>query len=62
MGSRSDVTPLLGDDRFINIGRKTLIQMDGILVHTTNPFDFTIKAGMYVRIYYEKLLGFSENE
>ena len=43
MGSRSDVTPLLGDYRFINIGRKKFIQMDGILVHNTNPFDFSIR-------------------
>ena len=36
--------------------------MDGILVHRKNTFDFTIKAGMYVRIYYENLLGISEEE
>ena len=62
MGSKSDVTPLLGDDSFINIGRKKSIQMDGLLVHSTNPFDFTIKTGMYVRIYYENLLGISKEE
>ena len=62
MGSRSDVTPLLGDDRFIKIGRNKFIQMDGLLVHIKNPFDFTIKACMYVRIYYEKLSGMSEQE
>ena len=39
MGSRLDVTPLLGDDHFIKIGRKKFIQMDGILVHSKNPFD-----------------------
>ena len=62
MGSRSDVTPLLGDDHFINIGRKKFIQMDRILVHNTNPFDFTVKAGMYVCIYYETFLGISKED
>lgn len=62
MGSRSDVTPLLGDDHFIRIGRKKFIQMDGLLVHNTNPFDFTIKKGMYVCIYYENFRGISEEE
>ena len=55
-------TPLLGDDHFIKIGRNEFIQMDGILVHSTNPFDFTIKASMYVCIYYEKLPAISEEE
>ena len=36
--------------------------MDGILVRSTNPFDFTIKEGMYVRIYYENFPGISEEE
>ena len=62
MGSRLDVTPLLGDDCFIKIGRNKFIQMDGILVHNTNPFDFTIKADMYVHIYYENLPGISKEE
>ena len=62
MGSRSDVTPLLGDDCFIKIGRKNSIQMNGRLVHSTNPFYFTIKLGMYVHIYYENLPGISEEE
>ena len=62
MGSRSDVTPLLGDDHFINIGRNKFIQMDGLLVHNTNPFDFTIKEGMYVYIYYENFPGIFEEE
>ena len=62
MGSRSDVTPLLGDDRFIKIGRKKIIQMDGLLVHNTNPFYFTIKEGMYVRIYYANLPGIFEED
>ena len=60
MGFRSDVTPLLGDDRFIKIGRKKFIQMDGTLVHNTDPFDFTINECMYVCIYYENLPGISE--
>ena len=62
MGSRLDVTPLLGDDHFIKIGRKKFIQMDGIIVHNTNPFDFTIKASMYVRIYYDKFPRVFEDE
>ena len=62
MGYRSDMTPLLGNDHFIKIGRRKFIQMDGILVQNTNPFDFTIKAGMYVCIYYENFLGISEEE
>ena len=36
--------------------------MDGLLVRSLNPFDFTIKAGMYVCIYYDKLPRFSEDE
>ena len=36
--------------------------MDGILVHSTNPFDFTIKASMYVCIYYENFPSISEEE
>ena len=63
MGSSSDVTPLLTQNcRFVNIGRKKFIQMDGLLVHNTNPFDFTIKVGMHVSIYYDKLPGFFEDE
>ena len=31
-------------------------------MHNTNPFDFTIKAGMYVCIYYENFPGISEEE
>ena len=59
----SDVTPLLTKNgNFVNIGRNKFIQTNEILVHRTNPFDFTIKAGMYVYIYYENLLGFSEEE
>ena len=41
---------------------RDFFQMDGLLVRSTNPFDFTIKVGMYVCIYYDKLLGFSEDE
>jgi hypothetical protein len=37
-------------------------QMHMILVCNTNPFDFTIKAGMYVCIYCEKLPSMSEHE
>lgn len=62
MGSRSDVTPLLGDDHFIKIRRKKFIQMDGILVHNTNPFDFTRKACMYAYVYYENFPGMSKEE
>ena len=62
MGSRSEVTPLLGDDCFIKIKRKKFIQMDGLLVHNTNIFDFTIMASMHVRIYYENFPGMSEEE
>ena len=62
MGSRSNVTPLLGDDHFIKIGRKKFIQMDGILVHNKNPFDFTIEVGMYVCIYYENFPSMSKEE
>lgn len=62
MGSRSYVIPLLGDDCLIKIGRNTFIQMDEILVHNTNPFDFTIKEAMYIYIYYENLRGMSEEE
>jgi hypothetical protein len=63
MGSCSDVTPLQTQNgHFMKIGRNKFIQMDGILVCNTNPFYFTIKVGMYVRIYYEKLLGMSEDE
>ena len=57
------MTPLLNQNgHFVNIGRNKFIQMDGLLVHNINPFDFTIKAGMYVHIYYDKLPGFSEDE
>ena len=62
MGSRSNVTPLLGDGNLINIGRNEFIQMDGIPMHNTNPFDFTIKEGMHVCIYYENLFGMSEEK
>jgi hypothetical protein len=61
-GIISDVTPLLRDGHFVNIGRNKFIQMDGILVYNTNPFDFTIKVGMYVHIYYENLPGMFEDE
>ena len=36
--------------------------MDGLLVHGTNPFDFTIKEVMYVLIYYKNLNRISEDE
>ena len=49
-------------DHFINIGRNKFIQMDGILVRSTNPFYFTIKAAMCVHIYYEKFPVISEEE
>ena len=63
MGSSSYVTPLLTQNgRFVNIGGNKFIQMDGLLVRSTNPFYFTINAGMYLRIYYDKLPGFSEVE
>ena len=63
MGSFSDVTLLLTKTgHFVKIRRKKVIQMDGILVHSTNPFDFTINTSMYVHIYYENLLGMSEDE
>ena len=63
MGSSSNVTPLLTQNgRFVKIGRKKFIQMDGLLVRNTNPFDFTIKDGMYAHIYYAKLPGSSEDE
>ena len=63
MGSSSEVTPLLNQNGcFVNIGRNKFIQMDWLLVHNTNPFDFTINEGMHVRIYYDKLPGFSEDE
>ena len=63
MGSSSNVTPLLTQNgRFVKIGGKKFIQMDLLLVCNTNPFDFTIKEGMYVRIYYDKLPGFFEYE
>ena len=41
---------------------REFFRMDGLLVRNTNPFDFTIKADMYVCIYYDKFLGFSEDE
>ena len=63
MGSCSDVTPLLTKNgHYVKIGRNKFIQMDGILVRSTNPFDFTIKVGMYVHIYYEKFIGMSKDE
>ena len=63
MGSCSDVTPLLTQNGcYVMIGKKKYIQMDGLLVRNTNPFDYTIKAGMYVRIYYENFPGMSEDE
>ena len=36
--------------------------MDGLLVCKTNPFDFTIKEGMYVCISYEFFSGMFEYE
>ena len=63
MGSCSNVTPLLTKNaHFVKIGRKNFIQMDGILVWNTNPFDFTIKVGMYVCSYYEKIPGMFDDE
>ena len=63
MGSCSYVTPLMTQNGcFVKICRKKFIQIDGILVHNTNPFDFTIKVGMYICIYYEKLLEICEGE
>ena len=63
MGSSLDVTPLLTQNGcFVNIGRKKFIQMDGILVRYTNPFDFTIKVGMHVHIYCEKFPRIYEDE
>ena len=62
MGSRSNVTPLLGDSNLIKIERSEFIQMDGIPMQNTNLFDFTIKEGMHVRIYYENLFGMSEEK
>ena len=63
MGSCSNVTPLLTQNgHFVKISRKKFIQMDGLLVHNKNPFDFTIKSGMHVCIYYENLAGMSEDE
>ena len=63
MGSSSYVTPLLTQKgHFVKIGGNKFIQMDGLLVCITNPFYFTINASMYLRIYYDKLPGFSEDE
>ena len=63
MGCSSNVNPLLTQNgHFVNIGGMKFIQMDGLLVHNKNPFDFTIKSGMHVRIYYENLAGMSEDE
>jgi hypothetical protein len=62
MGSSLDVTPLLRDGHFVNIGRKKFIKMDGILVHNTNPFDLTIKTSIYVCIYYENVPSMFEDE
>ena len=63
MGCCLDLTPLLTKNgHFVNIGRKKFIQMDGLLVHGTNPFDFTIKEVMYVLIYYKNLNRISEDE
>ena len=62
MGSSSYVTPLLTqNDRFVKIGIKKFIQMEGLLVCSTNPFYFTKKAGMYVHIYYKNFPGMSED-
>ena len=36
--------------------------MDGLLVHNKNPFSFTIKACMYVCIYYENFPIIFEEE
>ena len=41
---------------------REFFRIDGLLVCSTNPFDFTIKVGMYVCIYYEKFPGISEDE
>ena len=50
----SNVTPLLTKSgHFVKISRIKFIQADGILVRSTNPFDFTIKACTYVHIGYE---------
>ena len=63
MGSSLDVTPLLTQNgHFVKIGRNKFIQMGGLLVRITNPFDFSIKEGMYVHIYYDNLHGFFEDE
>ena len=63
MGSCSNVTPLLTQNgHFVKISRKKFIQMDGLLMRNTNQFDFTINAGMYVHIYYDKFPIFSEYE
>ena len=63
MESYSNVTPrLTKNGHCVKIGRKKFIQMDGLLVHNTNPFDFTIKEHMCVCIYYEKMLRMSKDE
>ena len=63
MGSCLDVTPLLTKNgHFAKTGRNKFIQMDGLLVRSTNQFYFTIKAGMYVHIYYENFPGISKEE
>ena len=63
MGYSSDVTPLLTqNDRFVKIGRNKFIQMDGLLVRSTNPFYFTINTGMYVHIYYENFPSMTKEE
>ena len=63
MGYFSNLTPLLTkNDQFVNNGRNKFIKMDGILVRITNPFDFTIKADMYVCIYYKTFPRIYEDE
>ena len=62
MGYILYVTPLLRYSHFIRIGRNKFIQMDGLMVHITNPSYFTIKASMYVHIYYENLSDMFEEE
>ena len=47
---------------FVKVGRKKFIQMDGLLVRNTNPFDFTIKTDMYVCVYYKTFPRIYEDE
>ena len=62
MGSRSNVFPLFGDGHFVKTRRKNFNQMYGIMMQSINPFDFTIKVGIHVCIYYEIFPGMSEEE